>query len=221
MNFRLALHKLIYSCITRKVSLQRVGKDAGWHILPNFVGPDSFVVCGGAGNDISFELELLSRSKCRMVLLDPSPTGRKTVDAAKRPPGLVFEELALTDRTGTAHLAEPRDAREGSWRISADGEGAPMNATNLSEVMMRHAVQKIDLLKIDIEGFEYRVLRDVLARKIPITQICVEIHQGEDFGTTRADRWRLICQLFRAGFRLVHHECFDHTFVHRTALVSK
>lgn len=221
MDYRLTLHKLLYLSITRKVSLQRVGKNAGWHILPNLVGPSSFVVSGGAGKDISFELELLSIAKCRMVLLDPSPTGRKTVNTSNRPPGLVFEELALTDRTGTVHLAEPRDAHEGSWRIGADGEGTLMKATNLLEVMFRHGVKKIDLLKIDIEGFEHRVLRDVVARKIPITQICVEIHQGEDFGATRADRWRLICQLFRAGFRLVHHECFDHTFVHRAALVSR
>jgi FkbM family methyltransferase len=219
-DLRLSLHNLIYFCITRRVQVRRLGKQAGWHILPNLVGPEAFVVCGGAGNDISFELELMSMVKCKMVLLDPSPTGRKTVVAAKIPPDFVFEQFALTDHTGTAHLAEPREAEEGSWRISKDGKGTQMNATNLSEVMTRHGAERIDLLKIDIEGFEYPVLRDVITRKLPVSQICVEIHQGREFGTTRADRWCLIFQLMRAGFRLVHHECFDHTFVHRTALVS-
>ena len=34
----------------------------------------------------------------------------------------------------------------------------------------------IDLLKIDIEGFEYEVLEDCLEDRIPIKQICVEFH---------------------------------------------
>jgi len=221
MKFRLLLHKLIYSCITRKVQMTRVGQEAGWHILPSLVGPDSVVVCGGAGNDISFELELLSMASCKLVLLDPSPTGRRTVNAVKPPSGLIFEESALTDRTGVVSLAKPLVAEEGSWRISEDGEGTKMSSTTLQEVMMRHAARKIDLLKIDIEGFEYCVLRDMIARSIQVTQICVEIHEGPDFGATRADRWRLISQLFRAGYRLVHHECFDHTFVHRTALLPR
>lgn len=36
--------------------------------------------------------------------------------------------------------------------------------------------QQIDLLKLDIEGSEYRVLDEILESQIPIHQIVVEFH---------------------------------------------
>ena len=215
MSLSLFGHRLVYRALIRTRPTTRVGDRAAWNLAADSLSADSFVISGGAGHDISFELELVAKTGCRLVLLDPSPTGRVTVDRADLPGGLVFEAKALSSQVGTLCLASPLDMREGSWRLDASGSGADMQSTSIVDIMQRFAVDRVDLLKIDIEGFEYPVLHDALRRKLPIKQICVEIHEGPAFGKSRSDRWNLILQLLRAGYRLIHHEGHDHTFLHK------
>ena len=46
----------------------------------------------------------------------------------------------------------------------------------IDSLMKKNKHQKIDILKMDIEGSEYEVLEDILSKKIPIKQILVEFH---------------------------------------------
>ena len=74
----------------------------------------------------------------------------------------------------------------------------------------------IDLLKIDIEGFEYEVLESCLAAEIPIKQICVEFHDFfPDIPKTKTKN--LILALQSHGFDLIHRHRHDHTFLKRDA----
>jgi Methyltransferase FkbM domain len=74
----------------------------------------------------------------------------------------------------------------------------------------------IDLLKIDIEGFEYEVLESCLAERIPIKQICVEFH---DFfpDIPKIKTTNMIRALQFHGFDLIHRHRHDHTFLKRAA----
>jgi FkbM family methyltransferase len=220
MGYALACHNLLYRLLTIRCETERVGADAAWYIKKGTLDSQSFVISGGAGHDISFELQLAKKTGCQLILLDPSPTGRTTVRKFDLPPRMVFEPLALSDRHGAISMAQPLNSSEGSWRIDTIGEGDSMQSTTINQLMERHGVEEVDLLKIDIEGFEYPVLQDALRRELPIKQICVEIHQGPEFGATRVDRWALILRLLRAGYRLVHHEGWDHTFVHKSVLIQ-
>jgi FkbM family methyltransferase len=209
-------HKLVYRLLTLKIKTYRIGAAASWNVKMQVIDENSFVISAGAGHDISFELDLVARTGCRLVLFDPSPTGCKTVGNMKLPPEVTFESTALSDRTGHIILAKPVNMLEGSWRVAVDGDGDEMACTTIAEIMDRYSKSSVDLLKIDIEGFEYQVLQDMLLKKNPVKQICVEIHQGPEFGKTRWDRWRLIYDLYRSGYRLIHCEGWDHTFLHRS-----
>jgi hypothetical protein len=46
----------------------------------------------------------------------------------------------------------------------------------LAGIMKELGHDHIDILKMDIEGSEYEVIEDLLAKKIPIKQILVEYH---------------------------------------------
>jgi FkbM family methyltransferase len=218
MNASLILHKAVYRFLTIKTRTLRIGGDASWNIKMLGINEKSFVISAGAGHDISFELNLVSQTGCRLILLDPSPTGRKTVGNSQLQPEMSFEPSALSDKSGYIILARPTNILEGSWRVALDDDGDTMPCTSISDILKRYSKSSVDLLKIDIEGFEYEVLYDVIQKKIPITQICVEIHQGQKFGKTRWDRWHLIYQLHKSGYRLIHCVGWDHTFLHKSAL---
>ena len=86
--------------------------------------------------------------------------------------------------------------------------------TSLAREMEMNGHDSIDLLKIDIEGFEYEVLESCLAERIPIKQICVEFH---DFfpEIPKAKTRAMIRALESHGFDLIHRHRHDHTFLRR------
>jgi len=194
--------------------LVTLGELEQWTILPR-LDSQSFVVSGGAGNDISFEIDLIKRFGCCVALFDPSLPGKTTVARHPDVSGkLRFFEAGLAASTGINFLRPPtQDPSLHSWVKADENTGEAMNFVTLSDVMRQFNKARIDLLKIDIEGYEYEVLEDLLMSSIPVTQICVEIHQEPQVpGRTRRDRWRMINALRRAGYALLHHKHWDHTF---------
>ena len=71
------------------------------------------------------------------------------------------------------------------------------------------------ILKIDIEGFEYGVLRDLLKTKCKVGQICVEFHHGIVPGIRKGDSLRAILRLAAAGYRLISRDQLNYTFLRR------
>lgn len=77
--------------------------------------------------------------------------------------------------------------------------------------MNEQKLDRIDLLKIDIEGFEYGVLDDLLAAHLNVRQICVEFHHRVVPGISRWRSLLSIIKLRQAGYHLVNHDGLNHT----------
>ena len=48
-------------------------KTSGWDIVPNDSLVNSEIISCGVGEDISFEIELINKYNCRVILIDPTP----------------------------------------------------------------------------------------------------------------------------------------------------
>ncbi|MEI9863115.1 MAG: hypothetical protein WDN00_00860 [Limisphaerales bacterium] len=85
----------------------------------------SVIVSAGAGNDISFEIELHKRTGANIILLDPSPTGRKTVDdtPADELAGIKFLSYGLAAQSGVKTFTLPANPVEGSYGLLPTGKG--------------------------------------------------------------------------------------------------
>jgi len=221
MTLSYLLHRIVYKTITNKVDLNTFGKKCPWTIVPSLTD-DSFVVSGGAGDDISFEIEIGQRFGCEIYLFDPSDAGRATFEKTVRPDKLHFFLEGLDSKTGSSILHKPDgNLQTMSWTMSGQSQGVSIPTRDLKSILADSGRQTIDLLKIDIEGFEYPVLHAAIDEQVPIDQICVEIHQGPQFDNkTRIDRWALILKLLQNDYRLVHHVNWDHTFVHKSILAD-
>lgn len=209
---------LFYRWLTRSdVSVVTLGGECQWTLSDRGLGPESRVLCAGAGHDISFEKALIARYGCRVVLLDPSPTGIATVEREPASERLKFLPVGLAESDGELAFQEPADATEGSFQSATPGGVATRRfpCCSLPTLMGQLGWAEIDLLKIDIEGAEYGVLRQIAEVRVRVRQICVELHHGAQFGRSRMETVRAILALRRAGFDLVHRVYWDHTFLRR------
>jgi FkbM family methyltransferase len=217
--FRDLRFQLFYWWLTRRgIPLIRLGDICAWSFCEDGLNSQSRILCAGAGNDISFEKALIARYGCPVVLLDPSPTGTATIQRESIPGDrLRFMPIGLAGQEGRLNFQAPGDPGEGSFRESAQPAPAASQfpCQTLSGLMAQLGWTRIDVIKMDIEGFEYGVLRNLLESRIDVQQICVEFHYGPAFNHQRNEMVRMIFALRRAGYDLICRVQQDHTFLRR------
>jgi FkbM family methyltransferase len=194
---------------------ERIGNDgSAWRIVPSMLPAVPIVVSGGAGGDISFELELLQRMNAEVFLFDPSPTGINTLQSlGELPKRLHFFPVGLAEKSGPVFFREPDSPLEGSFaKVIGDTNSISFECTTLAEIVKLNALSRVDLLKLDIEGFEYEVLDSMLADGIVPTQLAVEVHHFLP-GIRYVQTIALVAKLYLAGYRLIHKSRQDLLFL--------
>jgi FkbM family methyltransferase len=209
-------YRVLVSQTFGKVTLGNPVGGCAWTICPAYLEAGSTVYSGGVGNDVSFEHELVKRFGCEVVLCDPSPTGARTMSLPEnKTPQLHFAPVALANCSGKLRLSTPLN-RGGDWWLSTGAGGdLEVPCTDLSALMHEHGHKHIDLLKLDIEGSEYMVIDDFLARQIPVRQVCVEYHHGLLPGIRRSLTIKSILKLLRHGYSLIDQTAENHTFLRK------
>jgi FkbM family methyltransferase len=185
-----------------------IGVLSQWTIVTGGLHPDSVIYSGGVGEDITFEQELIRRFGVKIHIFDPSPVAARTIALANSG-GLLFRPVGLA-ASSAAKFSIGGGTASSTW-LKAGG-GTTLPCTSLRREMEMNGHDSIDLLKIDIEGFEYEVLESCLAEHLRIKQICVEFH---DFfpEIPKAKTTLMIRSLQSHGFELIHRHRHDHTFL--------
>jgi FkbM family methyltransferase len=182
-----------------------LGNDsARWCISPSGLTASSVVYSFGVGEEFSFDLELISRFGVRLHAFDPTPRAIQWVRSQAVPEGFVFHDYGIADYDGTCKFFPPQNPSFVSHTIVERGSPSPaieVPVHRLSTIMGMLGHRAINLLKMDIEGAEYRVIRDLLASKIRVEQLLIEFHhRWPELGVdkTRA----AIRMLNQAGYRI-------------------
>jgi FkbM family methyltransferase len=135
-----------------------VGANVGWHalLMATIVGP--------TGRVYAFEPNESTRARLRGAI-DANGLQQVTIDSR-----------ALSDRIGTTGFEAPQagDVWDGTGRMTAapaaGGSGMSVECTTLDAFVEEHGIDRLDLVKIDVEGWEQTVLRGAprtLARLAP------------------------------------------------------
>jgi FkbM family methyltransferase len=186
-----------------EVEVARFGTDyGGWDICPSLLGPGSVVYSLGVGEDVSFDLALIAELGVQVFAFDPTPKAVRWIDEHDVPGQLAFFPLGVAAHDGVARFTPPLNPDYASYRIDdTPGEEAiTLPVRRLGTIMSDLGHTRLDLVKMDIEGAEFAVVRDMLSSRIEVDQLVVEVHppQGRVFGPI----WRLVRSLRRGGFRL-------------------
>jgi FkbM family methyltransferase len=184
---------------------ERHGSDyGGWVIKKNSINKDSIVYSFGIGNDISFDLSVIDKYGGNIYAFDPTPQVKEWLALQHLPQQFVYQDMALSDKNGHMKFYKPANPdfiSHSSVPINEKEEFVEVPAKRLETIMQDLGHQHIDVFKIDIEGAEYPVLRDILHAGIPIDQILVEFHHF--FNTfSKTDTESTIALLNRHGYKI-------------------
>jgi FkbM family methyltransferase len=175
----------------------------GYAIPRRLLDSHSLVVSVGAGTDISFEQELVSRYGCRAFIYDPVPAAAEyTEGAISSEPRISFERLAVWNEDTDLDFHAPlRDGFVSHSAVDLHGTRVAFTAParTLSTLARVHGWTRIDLLKVSAEGSEFAILQHALASGLEIRAIAVEWAQPARLQRVKA----AIAELHASGFRTV------------------
>ncbi len=191
----------------RQVRVETVvlGKER-YVVCPNLLTSRSIVYSAGIGDDISFDLDLIKHFAATVYGFDPSPSSIAWIEKYSLPFEFKFFPYGISDHDGEI-LLYPSENGGNSFSIYGRKmeSGAPFEVPvmRLSSVMRELGHTRIDLLKLDIEGMEYAVIRDMIDSDIKPAQMIVEFHHRfSDVGISKTrDSLRM---LKKYGYKIVH-----------------
>jgi len=192
----------------RALPLIRLGSTyGGWVILDDPDIRNGFVVSGGAGEDISFDVELLARYSPRVLIIDPTPRAIDHVNTVLARAGqpaelpyadggsqpaeaydlrdvdakqIVLIEAAVAEKVGVIELFEPEVSNHVSYSAIRP-KRSHVQSIRVPALTIASIIQSesgpFEILKLDIEGIAGRVLDVMLVAGHRPTQILVEFDE--------------------------------------------
>ena len=184
---------------------ERHGSDyGGWNILENSLSDNSIVYSAGIGTDISFDLSIIQKYRCDIFGFDPTPEVAQWLKSQEVPNSFYFEPVGISAINETVKFFLPENPQHISHSAkpaNANQKSIDLPVCNLQTIMRQKQHSYIDLLKMDIEGFEYAVIEDLLLQNLSIKQLLVEFHHGM-YGYKNSDTTQAIDKLRLSGFKL-------------------
>lgn len=177
------------------LDLKRVGPDTdgGYVVAPGAVGNSELLLSMGLNDDWRFEEAFQSESGARIICYDGSVDRRfwqlyVVKKLLRVRPAQALHYLAYRKFFGSGG-AEHRKAM-----IGYDGSGSVSLSTVLREIGSKRI-----FLKVDIEGWEYRILDQIVEYRDRFTGVVMELHDV-DLHRDRIDRFVGAM----TGFTIVH-----------------
>ena len=190
--------------ISHKTKVEHHGSSyGGWNIIPNSLNQDSIVYSVGIGEDISFDISVIKKYNCKLYGFDPTPRVQTFLKKENPHANFIFAPIGLSDTDGTLIFYTPENDAHISHKAyaSKNSNAVEVKCQKLSSMMRDLGHNHIDLLKIDIEGFEYQVLENIFQEDVTIRQLLVEFyHIFPEIGNEKTEK--ILQQLEDKGYRL-------------------
>ena len=169
------------SCNTKVLGNDGCSFPVAIDLLPK--GRTITVYSFGIGEDLSFSEALLDMFKAEVYAFDPTPKAQRFVYSSVliHKDNFHFYTYGLSDIDGTEvfYLPENNDYVSGSV-LARDGVDINNSITvemkKLSTIMKELSHDEIDILKMDIEGSEFKALPQIIESGCKFNQLCVEFH---------------------------------------------
>ena len=218
------------------MNLIKIGTDyGGWTIPDEILDSSSICYSVGAGEDISFDVGLIEKYDCDVFCFDPTPRAINHVTS-------IINGNLVFNNSGFSIKYEIRREKLSKLKLNAFGIFnrdckmkfySPENPSHVSHsigniqktktyfvaeckktktVMRTLGHDNIHLLKLDIEGVEIDVIKDMIKDRISPKILCVEfdsvlIEHSYVKGT------RMLYELVEYGYEIIFEKAWNVTFI--------
>lgn len=201
--------------LSERADLLRIGSDyGGWTVPEALIEPEWICYCAGVGDDISFDLGLIDRFGCEVFALDPTPAAARHVAGQRiADPRFHFLPVGLwsEDRMLDFYAPAEGDSNYSAVNLQRTRQKIEAPVKSLTTLMAELGHERLDLLKLDIEGAEYEALGPVLEGRVRPAVLLVEFHRTGSLAPVKSTVTRLRSQ----GYRPVARRGYDVTMVIR------
>lgn len=193
---------------------------------PNYVFFDrlnsqSTIIDVGCGFEAEFSVTLINKHNLKAFAVDPThkhaPYLKKIEE--KYPSNFVHLQYALSAENGSTVFYEAENCESGSLLNSHQNvlndtiTEYDVTLIDLPELLKITGLQKVDLLKIDIEGAEYTLFNDKNIEALnSVEQLFVEFHHISVKNYSKKDTLKIVKQIENAGFNSFCNDGLNYLF---------
>jgi FkbM family methyltransferase len=221
----------------------------GWFVPGGVLTETSVCYCVGAGEDISFELELIREFGCEVYTFDPTPRATQHIaelyeNTTKNLPSRINGSDTLkyeVNREGLAHLhflpygvwsenqtmkfyspVDPTHVSHSILNLQRTDHYFEAECRTVGTIMESLGHKDLSLLKLDVEGAEHKVIRSLLDEGIRPTILCVEFDEGvvSPDEDYMSSILDTVSRLKQCGYLMTKLESWNATFVSISKLVA-
>ena len=153
---------------------------ASFGIAPSGLDERSIVYSFGVGEDISFDLALIDEFGLSVHAFDPTPKSLQWLGRQELPEQFHMQAVAVGDRTGWMKFYPPANPDHVSHSLVVKHTHMTSEfevpVRRLEDLAREQGHQRIDILKMDIEGAEYGVIHDLVQSDLEVKQLAIEFH---------------------------------------------
>ena len=160
---------------------ERFGSDyGGWDVVTTSLDTHSVIYSFGVGEDASFDTGLIKKFNLTVHAFDPTPKSIEWVKRQGFSDRFVMHHYGIAAFDGNVSFSPPENPDHVSHtlldRPSTKARAISLPVKTLTTIMKELGHDQIDVLKMDIEGAEYEVIKDISKSGIRPQQILVEFH---------------------------------------------
>lgn len=162
-----------------KLATEMAGEnvDDMFAFCPTILPPGPIVYSLGVGTVIDADLYLVEHYHAYVYAFDPTPIALEWIATQKVPDRWRMLPYGVADFDGPAIFFHHVGAQFGLKPVTPEDRATnPLQVRRISTIMRELSHDHIDILKINIEGGEYAVLRDLLRSDVRVGQLWVEFH---------------------------------------------
>lgn len=152
----------------------------GWDVVVSNLNSHSVVYSFGVGEDASFDIGLIERYGLTIHAFDPTPKSIAWVKKQGFSEKFIMHNYGIAGFDGVVSFNPPDNPDHVSHTIlerpTTKSNAISVSVKKLGTIMQELGHSYIDILKIDIEGAEYEVIKDIYNSNIRPKQILIEFH---------------------------------------------
>lgn len=178
-----------------------------WTVATELLSADGAVLSFGVGDNLAWELAMIKRFGVVVHAFDPTPASVAWAAKQELPAALQFHAIGLAGYDGEMTFTLPDRGSRFNFRPQPSGHskvgGVTAPVRRLSTHLKHLQVERVEILKLDIEGGEYASLDDVYSGLIAPRQLLLEFHHHfSGVGIPRTEE--AVAKLRAAGYRIFH-----------------